>query len=394
VNKAIKYIVVGFVALALLTGAFGGGFVVGHFIGPARAGLVPASGSNAPSELAPVIQTWNIIHDNYVDPVDDTKLIAGAIKGMLDTLTFGRNYYMNPTEVKDFDAQLNGNYEGIGAYVDTTKDYLTIIAPISGSPAEKAGLRTGDQFIKIDGEDMTGVLPEAARQKVLGPAGTEVVITVKRGDQEPFDVKITRAKIVIPLVESKMLANNIAYVKINSFGETTDAELKKALQEVLANNPKGLIIDLRNNGGGLLNQAVTVASEFLPQDTLVVIEEYENTKKEEKSIGGGLAENIPMIVLVNEGSASASEIVAGALQDHGRAQLVGVTSFGKGSVQSLVPLDNDQGIVGITIAKWLTPKGRQIDKLGLEPNVKVELTAEDAAAGRDPQLDKAIELLK
>jgi carboxyl-terminal processing protease len=379
VNKAIKFLLIGFVALALLTGAFAGGYFVGY--------------RQTPPALA---ETWNIIHDEYVDPVDDSTLMEGAIKGMLDTLPFGRNYYMDTAETKEFNVQLNGKYEGIGAYVDTTQDYLTIIAPISGSPAEKAGLLRGDKVIKIDGEDMTGVQPELARQKVLGPADSNVVLTIKRGDQEPFDVTITRAKIVIPLVESKMIGenNDIAYVKISSYGDTTDEELKKALTELMANNPKGLILDLRNNGGGLLNQAVAVLSEFLPKDTVVVKEQYSDAQMDElKTAGDGLAENIPMVVLINEGSASASEITAGALQDLGRAKLVGVKSFGKGSVQSLIALQDNEGMVGITIAKWLTPKGRQIDKLGLEPDVNIILTMDDVQAGRDPQLEAAIQTL-
>jgi carboxyl-terminal processing protease len=379
VNKAIKYFALGFVALALLAGAFAGGYLVGYRQTPAA-----------------LTETWNIIHNQYVDPVDDAKLVEGAINGMLETLPFGANYYLTAEEAHTWNEIMNGReYEGIGAYVDTSQDYLTIIVPIAGSPADKAGLRKGDQIIKIDGEDMTGVEPEAARQRVLGPANSQVVLTIKRGSLPPFDVTITRAKIITPLVESKMVSDNdIAYIRITSYGDSTDTELRAALTTLLANKPKGLILDLRNNGGGYLHQAVAVLSEFLPADTLVVTEETTDAPKEEKTSGEGVAQDIPMVVLINGSSASASEITAGALQDYGRAQLVGEKSYGKGSVQIQIPLENSEGLIGITIAKWLTPNGRQIDKLGLEPDLKVELTAEDAAADRDPQLEKAIELLK
>jgi len=211
--------------------------------------------------------------------------------------------------------------------------------------------------------------------------------------EEPFDVEITRDKITIASVESEMLDNGIAYLKLNTFGETTTRELKQQLGALMDQNPKGLIFDLRYNGGGYLQTAVEVTSQFI-SDGVVLYEQYGDGRKDSfDALPGGLAVDIPMVVLINEGSASASEIVAGALQDLQRAQLVGVTSYGKGSVQNWIPLADNQGAVRVTIAKWLTPDGRTIHKLGLTPDVIVELTDEDAAAERDPQLDKAIELL-
>jgi carboxyl-terminal processing protease len=300
---------------------------------------------------------------------------------------------MNPQEYKDANASIAGNYEGIGAYVDSSGDYLTIISPIKGSPAEKAGLHAGDQIVGIDGEDMTGINPELVRQKVLGPAGTTVTLTIKRANVEkPFDVQITRATITIASVEYEM-KGDIAYIKLNTFGETTTDELKKALKELMANNPKGLILDLRNNGGGYLQTSVEVASQFVGEGTIVT-EKYGDGKEDKYDAQpGGLALNIPMVVLVNEGTASASEIVAGAIQDYGRGKLVGVKTYGKGSVQIWTPLSDNQGAVRITIAKWLTPKGRTIHKVGLTPDVVVEMTNSDFDTGKDPQLDKALELL-
>jgi carboxyl-terminal processing protease len=279
--------------------------------------------------------------------------------------------------------------------VDTSAEYLTVISPIKGSPADKAGLRPGDQIIAIDGLDMTGVDPEEARQKVLGPGGTEVTLTIlRKGVNVPFDVKITRAKIVTPLVEYELRPDGIAYVRLVTFGDTADVELKKAIEEMLAENPKGLILDLRNNGGGYLEQGISVASEFLPKDKVVVYEKFgDGELTEYKSLGGGSAEDIPLVVLINEGSASASEIVAGALQDYGRAKLIGTQSYGKGSVQSFILLQNDQGAVGVTVALWLTPNERSIDKLGLAPDIYVEVTEADFTAERDPQLEAAVQTL-
>jgi carboxyl-terminal processing protease len=289
---------------------------------------------------------------------------------------------------------MEGDYDGIGAWVDTTGEYVVVISPMPASPAEKAGLKTGDTILAVDGESMAGIDGSLVLRRVLGPAGTNVVLTIRREDvEEPFDVTITRARIVLASVESKMLENGIAYVKVVDFADDTNQELENALEEVRAQKAKGLILDLRNNPGGYLKTAIEVSSQFIPEGT-VMLEEYgDGSMNEYEAFPGGLATEIPLVVLVNEGSASASEITAGAIQDRGRGKLVGVTTFGKGSVQSWTPLVNDQGAVRITVARWLTPNGRQIHKVGLEPDVKVELTEADVEAGLDPQLNKAIEIL-
>jgi carboxyl-terminal processing protease len=415
VKKGLLYSIIAVVAVILLAGAFSGGFLAGHFL-PAGHLLSPMSSSlslpgenpltdNSSAETAtpqdlqtlfkPFWETWTIIHDQYVDqPVDNVALMRGAINGMLASLGDAHTSYMDPQQFKDANSELAGNYEGIGAYVDTTREFLTITSPIPGSPAEKAGLKPGDQIIAIDGADMTGVNPELARRKVLGPAGTTVKLTILReGQDQPFDVEIKREKISIGSVESKMLDNNIAYVKLNTFGDTTSSDLKAALTTLMAQNPKGLILDLRYNGGGYLQTAVDVASQFISKG-VILYEKYGNGKKDSyEAKSGGLALDVPMVVLINKGSASASEIVAGALQDDKRAQLVGETSYGKGSVQNWIPLQDNQGAVRVTIAKWLTPTERTIDKKGLTPDVVVPLTDADAKAKLDPQLAKAIELL-
>ena len=412
-NKFAKYTFTALVALILVLGSFSGGFIAGHLTPAGLLGKLPAipglpvpvstpAGANSatPGDLqtlfAPFWESWQLVHENYVDqPLDDTKLMRGAIQGMLASLGDSHTLYMNPQDYSAANSTLAGAYEGIGAYVDTTGDYLKIVSPIPGSPAEKAGLRPGDLIVGIDGKDMTGINPEVARQSVLGPAGTTVTLSIRRGDKDavPFDVKVTRAKIAIPSAQGKMLDNGLGYVQITTFGENTTSELRSTLKDLMAQKPKGLIIDLRNNGGGYLNTAIEVVSEFVDKGA-VVYEKYGNGKLDEHDvIPGGQATQIPLVVLINEGTASASEITAGALQDYGRAKLVGVTSYGKGSVQNWIPLSNDQGAVAITIAKWLTPNKRTIDHVGLTPEVVVKMTDADYTAGRDPQLQAAIQTL-
>lgn len=395
----------------LLLTTFAGGVLVGHF---AQYGTLtalinntdlrnltlstPESATEAtPTELEtlfkPFWEAWQLVHTDYVDqPVDDTQLMRGAIRGMLESLGDQHTSYMDPEEYNHANESLSGAYEGIGAYVDTGGDFLTIISPIKDSPAENAGLRAGDMVIKINGEDMTGVDPEIVRQQVLGPAGTVVVLTIQRENVvEPFDVSITRGTITIASVELEMLDDNIAHVMLNTFGESTASELRGILEEAKTQGATGIILDLRNNGGGYLLTAVDVASEFIGSGP-IVYEKYGDGRENDvyTAVKGGTALDIPMVVLVNEGSASASEIVAGALQDTQRAKLVGVTTYGKGSVQIWTPLSDNQGAVRITIAKWLTPSERTIHEVGLAPDVLVEMTEEDFENGLDPQLDVAI----
>ena len=410
-NNTIKTILGVFVGLILLAGAFSGGFIAGHLM-PAAGGLPalndfipgapevqPEQQAATPDELEPLFapfwEAWNIVHDQYVEqPVDDQLLMQGAIRGMMDALGDQQTFYMEPEVYENETSSLQGQYEGIGAYVDTDGDYLTIVSPIEGSPADQAGLMPGDKVIAIDGEDMTGVAPEEARLKVLGPEGTEVTLTVARdGEPEPLEFTITRAQIEIRSAEGKMLEDNIGYIDINTFGEQTTRELRAALDDILSQNPRGIIIDLRNNPGGYLSTAVEVSSEFIDEG-VILYEEYGDGRRDtHRALGNGQATEIPLVVLINEGSASASEILAGALQDYERATLVGVKSFGKGSVQNWVPLSNDQGAARVTIARWLTPDERLIDHIGLMPDVVVEMTAEDFESELDPQLDAAMETM-
>ncbi len=322
------------------------------------------------------------------------ELEQAALRGLVEGLGEPHTAYLDPFELQQSDLSLEGNYEGIGAWVDTTTEYVTIIAPMPDSPAEKAGLLAGDVVIAVDGQDMTGVDGNVVVSHILGPAGTTVVLTIQRaGETQPFNVSVVRQAITVPSVESKILDGNIAYVQLFTFGADSASEMHSALEDVLAQHPEGLILDLRNNGGGFLNTAVDISSEFM-DNGIVLYEEYgDGTRDSYSTNDSGLALDIPMVVLVNGGTASASEILAGAIQDYGRAQLVGETTFGKGSVQISRTLSNDQGALRITIAHWLTPNERQIDGVGLQPDVVVTMTDEDVQAQRDPQLDQAVQLL-
>jgi carboxyl-terminal processing protease len=408
-NKLARSALIVLVAAILLLGSFSSGFVIGHTLplglAPSNPGTVstitPQQQSATPQDLQdlfkPFWESWQIVHDQYVDqPVDDLKLMRGAISGMLQSLGDQHTSYMDPQQYQDATSELAGEYDGIGAWVDTGGDYLTIISPMPDSPAERAGLKAGDQVIAIDGQDMTGIGPEVARLKVLGPAGTTLQLKILReGQSDPLDFTLTREHITFHSVQGKMLNGDIAYVQLLTFGDQTAQELQSTLKDLLAQHPKGLILDLRNNGGGYLQTAVQVGSEFVDHGAVLYEKYGDGTRKAYDVIPGGLATNtnLPMVVLINEGTASASEIVAGALQDDGRAQLVGVTSYGKGSVQNWIPLEGDQGAVRVTIARWLTPDGRTIDKVGLTPDVVVELSNQTIGGTDDPQLQKAVELL-
>jgi carboxyl-terminal processing protease len=349
----------------------------------------------AADDFAPFWEAWrNVQYSGRTLQVSYMDVMRAALHEAVSALGDPHTSYMDPLELRQSEMELEGNYEGIGAWVDTTTEYVTIIAPMEGSPAEAAGIKSGDMVLAVDGQDMTGVDGDLVISHILGPAGSTVVLTIQReGEPAPFDVSIVRGQIFVPSVESEMLPGNIGYIQLFTFGSDSAEDMHNALQTIMDQNPSGLIVDLRNNGGGFLDTAVTITSEFI-DDGVVLYEEYnDGTRHTYDAEPNGLALNVPLVMLVNEGTASASEILAGAIQDHERGQLVGVTTFGKGSVQISRVLSNNQGALRVTIAHWFTPDDRLIHGLGLEPDVVVELTDEDLAAERDPQLDAAIELL-
>lgn len=359
----------------------------------------PPQSTSTPVEqedlFAPFWQSWDLVHELYIDqPVDEELMMQGAIKGMMESLGDQHSSYMDPDQYRQANLPLEGSYEGIGAWVDATRDYLTIVSPMPGSPAEKAGLLPGDQIIAIDGEDMTGIDGNLVIRKVLGPAGTSLTLTVYReGEGEPFDVTLERAKIIVPALEYEMLDGDIGYIKLYNFSEKATQDFAAALEDLLDQEPAGLILDLRNNPGGARDSAVEITSQFIDEGVIMYQEYGDGSRDTFEAVKGGLAPDIPLVLLINEGSASGSEIVAGAIQDVERGILVGMVSFGKGSVQNWIPLADEQGMVRVTIARWLTPNGRTIHELGVVPDFEIEYTDEDFENEVDPQLEKAIELL-
>ena len=398
-NKFLKTFLIVILALAGLTGAFYGGMWVGSSFQPIIEEKEPNYLTSSDPELAelfsPFFQVWNIIHEQYIDqPLDDTKLMQSAIGGLMEGLGDEHSSYMDPFTFQQVNADLEGSYTGIGAWVDTSGEYVVIIAPMPGSPAEEAGIQTNDKVIAIDGEDMTGVDPSLALQSILGPADTVVVLTVEReGEDDLLDFSITRAEIEIPVIEYEMLENNIAYIYLSQFSINAGEKVREALNELLPQNPVGVILDLRNDTGGYLDAAFDVTSAFIDDGPIMIEEIGDGSKQTYSAYENAIAADIPLVVLVNSGSASASEITAGAIQDRGRGMLVGTITYGKGSVQNWIELEGNNGAIRVTIARWLTPDGNQINKVGLTPDEVVEYTQEDADAGIDPQLDKAIEIL-
>jgi carboxyl-terminal processing protease len=396
--------------IVLLMAVFVGGFAAGRagWQSPAAPGdgdLSPAAPTAAATEpatppdpdtlLAPFWEAWDIVHARFVDqPLDDIALVRGAIQGMLAALGDEHTFYMDPEEYQQANIPLDGDYEGIGAWVDADTEFLTIVSPMPNSPAERAGLQPGDQIIAVDGEDMTGVDGNLVIRRVLGPAGSQVRLTIRReGEPDPFDVVLTRERIVVPSVEARMLESGVAYVQLLTFGTDTGPDLRASLENLMAQDPVGLVLDLRGNGGGYLNTAVEVASEFISEGTILIERSGAGEEQSYQASAGGVATDIPLVVLIDGGTASASEIVAGAIQDYERGVLVGETSFGKGSVQVWEPLRSDGGAVRVTTARWYTPLGRLIHGIGLTPDVEVIPPEGGAPPGTDPALDKAVEIL-
>jgi len=356
-------------------------------------------------------QIWEYVRDNYVkDDVPDTQLFYGALAGVVGSLKDPYSVFLNPDFSEKFDEELSGSFEGIGAEIGIKQDRLTIIAPLPGTPADKAGLKAGDKVLAIDGYDTTNIALDYAVSIIRGEKGTEVVLTVlSNGDQETKEVSIIRDKIEIDSVQYSRKSSSsagspdddknfdlkegdIAYVELMYFNENTLADWNKTIQDVLEANPKGIILDLRNNPGGFLSTAIEIAGDWVNGDTVVLEKLRSGVKIGHKANRVARLADIPTVVLVNKGSASGSEIVAGALQDYDMATIVGETTFGKGSVQDLRRF-KDGSSVKLTIAEWLTPLGRSINEQGITPDIEVELTHEDYDNDLDPQLDKALEVL-
>ena len=382
------------------------GFYIGRISSPAEtagSAVIAAETGRAlaPADLGIFWEAMDLLEEDFYGELPSPhERSYGAIRGVLDTLDDQNTGFLTPTEATRFLESIEGSFEGIGALVEWAEDEgaIRIVEPFEDQPAWNAGIRRGDLIIAINGQDVADLsnLNEAIN-RIKGPKGTEVHLTVRRdGLDDPLEVPVTRDTIDIPVVESERYGENdeFAYVHLKRFSADAGAKLRAELEDLLTDETQGLIFDLRGNPGGLLREAIKVTSVFL-EDERVLIERFSDGTEEIYNTEGGalVPDDLPLVVLVNWGSASASEIVAGALQDVERAPLVGVTTYGKGSVQLPHTL-SDESLLRVTIALWYTPSDRSINATGLEPDIVVELTNAQSDNEEDPQLDRAIEFLR
>ncbi len=371
-------------------------FVAGLFVG--KTSVVCKYCPPEEVDMSLLWEAWDTLENTYVNPkeIDHKKLVHGAISGMVSSLQDPYTTFFTPEETTTFLEDVSGEFEGVGMEIGIREEQLQVVAPLEGTPAERAGLRPGDKIIKIDDKSTADIIIEEAVTLIRGPKGTEVTLGVIRdGWSEIKEFTVKRAVIKVPSMEWELKENNIAHIKLYHFSEKSDKDFGKLAYEIINSSADKIVLDLRNNPGGYLERAQDIAGWFLERDQVVVIEDFGNKREDEiyKAIGNSSFANYPLVVLINQGSASASEILASALRDNRNVKLIGETSFGKGSVQTLRQL-TDGSSIKITLAKWLTPNGDQIMDRGLEPDIKVELTEEDWENKYDPQLDRAIEELK
>lgn len=335
---------------------------------------------------------WDVIEKKYtLEPLDYKKMVYGAVSGMVNSLGDPYTVFLSPTENDLFNQDMKGSFGGIGAEIGFRNGFLTVIAPLKGSPAEKAGIVSGDKIIKVDEKDISGLSIDEAVMLIRGEKGTKVKLTILHKDEEKTrDIEVTRDIIVMNTVDWKMMDNKVAYISINQFKEDTGQEFDRIIDQVLAEEPRGIVLDLRNNPGGFFNVAIDIASRFIDEGKAVVIQDTGKSKEKYPALGGKRFDNIPVAVLINEGSASASEILAGALKDDNGVKLVGKKTFGKGLVQEMEKL-KDGSAIKVTIARWMTPSGVDINHDGIKPDIEADISEDDIKSGKDPQLEKALE---
>lgn len=367
-----------------------------------NSGKVINQGAQPPAYLSKDVnfklfwQVWDLIKDRYVEKdVNEIEMFYGAQMGLVSSLGDPYSVFLVPEVAENFTQELQGKFEGIGAEIAIKRDRLTIISPLPNSPAEKAGIRAGDQVLAIDDLDTTGISSTKAVSLIRGDKGTEVKLTVLHKDGNQEDIIVIRDKIQYASVKYELLEDNtIGYIQVSHFNEDTEGLFDEAVNDLINKNVNSIILDLRNNPGGFLTTAISMANNWI-EDGVIVKEKSRDTSHNQSFSASKQAKfkDKPTVVLVNGGSASGSEIVAGALQDYGLATILGETTFGKGSVQDLTEL-SDGSSVKLTIAKWFTPNDRSISQEGIVPDLEVELTLEDYNNDLDPQLEKAIEILK
>ena len=344
-----------------------------------------------PSEFLKLGEAWQLLQKNFVDKskLDPLKMAQGAIRGMVEATGDPYTEYYTPQSYQSTMVELTGVYQGIGAYIGKKDKQIVIIAPMKGSPAEEAGLKAGDIIVKIDGESTEMMNSDDASMKIRGRAGTKVALEIARqGESKLLEFSVERREIQVDSVTSEM-RGQVAYIRIQQFILPTTRDFRAALQEAFQDGARGVILDLRDNPGGILDQAVDVASQFLTRGIVVKVVDKDGNETVHKVRPGGIATAVPLIVLVNEGSASASEIVAGALQDNGRAKLAGTKTFGKASVQNVLKM-SDGSAIKVTTAHYFTPNGQQISSQGLTPDYPSELKDDELVKWAEEYLNKMI----
>lgn len=422
-NSSGKRIPTILVAVLLIGAVFYAGYFVGQRNRPAIekvTALEGLEGTKPPPEIevktdfSPFWSAWNVLNEKYVSYATTTteqEKVWGAINGLAGSLKDPYTVFLPPDENKLFESEISGNFEGVGMEIGIKDEVLTVIAPLKGTPAERAGIRPGDKILKINDEVSSSMKVEQAVKLIRGKRGTEVRLTlIREGKKEPFEVRVVRDVIDIPTIDTEIksgktaggeeggpgvLQDGVFVIKLYNFSANAPRMFRDALRTFVLSGSNKLLLDLRGNPGGFLEAAVDIASWFLPAGKPVVIEDFgkKGGRRVHRSRGYDVFNDaLRMVILVNNGSASASEILAGALREHGKAKLVGVKTFGKGSVQELVKLTPETSLK-VTVARWLTPNNLSISEGGLSPDIEVKMTPEDIEKGKDPQMDRAIKLL-
>lgn len=401
-NKYLKNILYIFTSFILIGGLFAVGYAVGesqnsNFFPPANVLNTVDSSTNV--DFSPFWKVWNLLETKYVKTASSTLIsnqdkLYGAISGLVDSLNDPYTVFLTPSETEQFNTSIQGNFEGVGMEIGIQDEILTVIAPLKNTPAERAGIKAGDKILKIDEKITESMSIDAAVKLIRGPIGTEVKLTIFReGQDETIEIVIKRDKIVIPTIDTE-IKDDIFIISLYNFSANSSADFRKALREFVLSRKNKLILDLRDNPGGFLESAVEISSWFLPTGKTVVIEDFGNGQNNKVLRSEGydiFNDNLKMVILINGGSASASEIVAGALHEHGIATLIGEQTFGKGSVQELIDITPETALK-VTIAKWLTPNGKSISDGGLTPDIIID----SAPNGKDLseyQLEEAIKYL-
>jgi carboxyl-terminal processing protease len=392
------------VSVLLLAGALG--YVYRGDSSSAAAPPATTNGTASAEDFSNLNQILKLLKDKYVDPnlVDDKTLYQAAITGLLQTFPDSGTFYVDPNTVQT-SVGPSGKFEGIGATVSSQNGQIIIVAPIDNTPAQRAGIKAGDAILEVDGESTSGWTQEKAVLKIRGQAGTTVKLKIRHTDGKEETLDIQRDEIKVASVTTQPPGGalkdgngtditDVAYIHIREFTEQTTAEMKTALQDAVSNGKRGVVLDLRNNPGGLLRTTADVADEFLDGNKLIITErDRDGSESTIKSHDGGIATQMPVVIILNRFSASGSEVLSAALHDNGRATIVGEKSFGKGTVNVANNL-KDGGQLYISIAKWLTPNGTQIDGVGIRPDIAVQLSNDDIDARRDVQLFKALDVLR